>query len=82
MKDLYREAVVEGVKQWRFQTGQQAVPPGVVSEVQGPDGLGYWIARHAARETATALLKSAQLLGLSEDQYEELRKVAAEVAYD
>jgi hypothetical protein len=36
----------------------------------------------AARETATALLKSAQLLGLSEDQFEELRKVAAEVAYD
>jgi hypothetical protein len=77
-KDLYKEAA---------QMGQfQAVTLG---PLRGPDGMMtveertlYWTARHAARETATALLKSAQLLGLSEDQYEELRKVAAEVAYD
>jgi len=87
VRDLYSEAVVAGTREWMTQTGlapknHPIGPMAPENQPLGPETKEYWIARYAARETATALLKSAQLLGLSEDQYEELRKVAAEVAYD
>jgi hypothetical protein len=42
----------------------------------------YWTARYAARETATALLAEARRVGVTDEQWEALRAVAADVAYD
>lgn len=79
-RDLYREAVTEGLAEYRRQTNK---PETIIPKpVMGPTGPGYWIARHAAREAVDALLIKARALGLPEDQWEALRVVAAEVAYD
>lgn len=80
MPDTYRDAVSEGVKEWFRQTNKREVPGATRS--LGPEGPGYWIARHAARKTAEALLEEAKRLALSGAEQEALRKVAAEVAYD
>ena len=73
MRDLYQESVKFGLD---FV--------GVTEEPIGTKGerAGYWIARHAARETAGALLEEAKRLGLTAEQQEALRVVAADVAYD
>jgi len=83
-KDLYREACIEGTTQWWNQMGDDVMGPMPVWEQseQGPENPEYWIARYAARKTAEALLEEAKRLGLSDEQQEALRKVAAEVAYD
>jgi hypothetical protein len=79
--DLYREAVTEGIKQYHLQV--QTADTGMATKpVLGPNGPGYWIARHAARETAGKMLKMAASMGLSDAQYEALRATAATVAYD
>lgn len=86
--DLYREAVVKGVETYREQIADsERLRPAdaqvvTVCSFTGPNGPGYWIARYAARHASDALLMKAATLGLSEDQYEALRQVAIEVAYD
>ena len=75
--DLYRDAVTVGVEHFKLHNGYEPTPM-----VMGPNGLGYWIARHAARKATDALLLKARELGVSEGQWEALRVVAAEVAYD
>ena len=66
MRDLYIEAQVYG------------------SDASQNSDLSpmYWIARHAARQTAIAMLDEAIRLKLSAEQYEALRIVDADVAYD
>jgi hypothetical protein len=78
--NLYVDAVVEGVKDFFRQTNKREVPAATRS--LGPEGPGYWIARRAARGTASALLTEAKRIGVTEEQWEALRAVAAEVAYD
>lgn len=89
-KDLYRDAVMEGIQQWLgnskagHETGANLciiLKPLGKEPTPGPEGVGYWIARNAARATALALLEAAGKM-LPNDQWEVLRKVAAEVAYD
>jgi hypothetical protein len=45
-------------------------------------GVGYWIAWYAGRRAAGAVLDAAKKAGVTDEQYEAMRKVAAEVAYD
>lgn len=42
----------------------------------------YWVAWYAARRTADALLAEANAIGVTAEQWEALRKVAAHVAAD
>ena len=42
----------------------------------------YWASWYAARRTAIALLAEAKDMGLSDEQWERLRKIAALVATD
>lgn len=42
----------------------------------------YWVAWYAARRTASAMLAEAKIIGLSDEQWERLRKIAAHVATD
>jgi len=46
------------------------------------DKIGHWTAWFAARKASGALLDEAVKLGLTDEQIEALRKVAAQVAYD
>jgi hypothetical protein len=82
--DLYRDAVVEGVKEYYRQTGEYmvTVPPVEAMSTLGAKGRGYWIARYAARKATDALLLKAREIGVTEEQWEALRVVAADVAYD
>ena len=79
MRDLYREAVSAGTIDYHWQTGTEQ--PAANGET-GPQTVGYWIARHAARQTAIALLDAARQAGVTDAQWEALRVVAADVAYD
>jgi len=66
-KDLYKEAIAEGEK----------------LDIQlGGYSATWWAVRFAARMAAGALLSKAREVGVTEEVWEELRKVAADVAYD
>lgn len=96
--DLYVDAVNEGLKIYREHaskgigievklTHAQKEPLGDSHQkptlpIHGPQGPGYWIAWWAARRATGALLDKAREIGVTEEQWEELRKVAATVAYD
>ncbi len=80
--DLYRDAVVEGYRNFLFAVGRETEVVDPLRVVSGPDTPEYWIARYAARQTAIALLNEANRMDLTADQQESLRVVAAEVAYD
>lgn len=85
MADLYREAMVEGSKQWWNQCLHDEPMPvweGVLEETLGPEIPEYWIARYAARKAADAVLEAAKAVGVTPEQWEAMRKVAADVAYD
>jgi hypothetical protein len=45
-------------------------------------GAAYWVAWYAGRQASGALLHEAKDMGLTEEQLERLREVAAKVAYD
>ena len=77
--DLYRDAVKHGEDQ--CPAGEVV---GYVTDTTDDriDGRGYWTARYAARGAAGALLKEAKRVGVTEAQWEALRAVAADVAYD
>lgn len=77
--DLYREAVTEGIRQYRANVNR---PVHAATTQRGPQGPGYWIARYAAREAAAVLLIKARDLGVSDQILEALRQTAADVAYD
>jgi hypothetical protein len=81
-RDLYREAVIEGTKQWWAQVGEKEPLPVWEESVLGPVAPEYWIARYAARKATDALLEEAKRIGLTEEQWEALRQVASDVAYD
>ena len=66
MSDLYREAEKKGEEQY-LRSGLS---------------IGYWTARHAARTIALELLAEARRVGVTDEQWEALRAVAADVAYD
>jgi hypothetical protein len=52
-----------------------------VDQGLGMDAL-YWASWFAARQTAAALLDKAKAIGVTPEQWEQLRQVAAEVAPD
>lgn len=81
-RDLYNEAIVQGVKAWRDQAGDTDTILTDTMLTAGPDGPAYWIARHAARQTATVLLEVASNIGVTQEQWEALRVAAAKMAYD
>jgi glutamate dehydrogenase/leucine dehydrogenase len=60
----------------------EAQEAGLRMAVDGRGSVGYWTARHAARKTAMALLKAAKDAGVTDEQWEAMRKVADEIAYD
>jgi len=80
MKDLYLDAVFKGTAEYGRQNPAVVRPE--IQPIFGPKGVGYWIARHAAREATGALLEEARRVGVTEQQWEALRAVAADVAYD
>lgn len=67
---VYHDAIEFGHEQAKFYPE---------APCNNPD---YWIAWYAARRTASALLAEAHEMGLSADQWERLRKIAALVATD
>jgi hypothetical protein len=82
MSDLYREAVKVGTEQWWAQLGETEPLPVWEESEPGSVTPEFWIARYAARKTADVLLEAAKRIGVTDEQWEALRKVAAEVAYD
>ncbi len=46
------------------------------------DKATYWAVRHSARHVAGCMLTKATEIGVTPEQWEELRKVAAEEAPD
>jgi len=68
MSDLYRDA--------------QAFAEEQVNQSGNQEQRSYWAAWYAGRRASDALLDRAKTMGLTVEQQEELRAVAAEVAYD
>jgi len=66
-RDLYEESIKEGQELKGWHPHKPAE---------------YWIARHAARQTAIALLAEARRVGVTKEQLEALRAMATRVAYD
>ena len=90
-QDLYREAVTTGIEHYLqnskagHETGANlfiVLKPLGKEPVLGSEGVGYWIARHAARQATDALLEEAKRIGVTKEQWEALRAKAADVAYD
>ena len=77
-KDLYAEAAKIGKLQ-ADMNGELTQDGKPMTETER---VLFWTARHAARQTACALLAEAQRIGLTDEQREALRVVAADVAYD
>lgn len=65
--ELYAAAEVAALQLW---SPHQDIPP------------MFWAARYAARATACAMLKAAKEAGVTDEQWEKMRKVAARVATD
>lgn len=53
----------------------------VLTHLEQPNAA-YWVAWFAARRTADALLAEANVIGVTPEQWEALRKIAATVAAD
>lgn len=74
--DVYRDAVAFGVQQCPIQ-GETI--GGAHDQI---DARAYWTAWFAGREASKALLQEARRVGVTDEQWEALRTVAADVAYD
>ena len=50
--------------------------------IGNPLPIGYWIARSAARQVASSMLWRAKQLGVSDDVWNDLHRLACEIAPD
>ena len=68
--DLYKDAVTFGIEYAKGEDPSTGID------------AAWYTARYAARQTAIALMAEAADMGLTAEQLERLRVVAADVAYD